>query len=286
MADTMNNRKTDGLLARVSELPPIPQVAQKALELIRDPNSSMTELANLLVMDEALAGLVLRWVNSAYYGLSQQVSTVHQAIVYLGQRTLHSLILAASVASYLNRPAPGYALERGDLWRHSLGMAAGARLLASKFGSQAAEEAYHAGLLSDIGKLAFEVLLRNENTAAPDWNSGSFEEMEQAHFGVDHATLGAELARRWQLPLPLIDAIAHHHQPLKASEGAFLAAVVHVADAAMLMLGVGLGSDGLQYNLDPVVCERLGWSDARLEELAERVLPFIEEADGFIQNRR
>jgi putative nucleotidyltransferase with HDIG domain len=274
------------LIARIGELPPIPQVAQRALELIRDPESSTSDLAGVLAMDEAMSSLVLRWANSAYYGLKYPVSTVQQAVVYLGQRTLHSLILAASVASLLDRPAPGYALGRGELWRHSLGMAAGARILAAKFGSQAAEEAYYAGLLSDIGKLAFEVLLRNVDTSTPDWTAGSFEEMERAHFGIDHTDLGAVLARRWRLPNALVDAIAHHHQPSKASEGAVLAAAVHVADAAMMMLGIGLGSDGLQHTLDPVACERLGWSDARLDELAERVLPFIEEADQFIRNRR
>lgn len=282
----MTKIKAESLIARIGELPPIPQVAQKALELIRDPETSMGELADLLKMDEALSGLVLRWANSPYYGVRQQISTVHQAVVFLGQRTLHSLILAASVASFLERPAPGYQLERGELWRHSLGMAAGARLLAQHFGMQVAEEAYFAGLLSDIGKLALESLLRNVNTAAPEWTAGSFESMEHAHFGINHAALGAEIARRWRLPGILVDAIAHHHNPSAATEGAILAAAVHVADAAMMMMGIGLGSEGLRYSLDPLACKRVGWSDARLDWLAEQVLPFIEEANGIIHNRR
>ncbi len=121
--------KIDLLLNRLGELPPMPAVAQKALSLIRDPDSSMSELATTLSMDQAMTSLVLRWVNSAYYGLKYPVSTVQQAVTYLGQRTLHSLILAASVATLLERPAPGYALDRGELWRHSIGVAAGARLI-------------------------------------------------------------------------------------------------------------------------------------------------------------
>lgn len=276
----------DDLITRVGELPPIPQVAQRALALIRNPESNMAELASVLAMDQAMAGLVLRWANSAYYGLKYPVATVHQAITYLGQRTLHSLILAASVAALLERPAPGYALERGELWRHSIGVAAGARLIAARFGSTAAEEAYHAGLLCDIGKLAFEMLLRNVDTNRADWQEKSFADLESDHFGLDHAALGAELARRWRLPQPLVDAIANHHHPAQAKEGALLAAAVHVADAAMMMLGIGIGRDGLQYPLDATACERVGWTEAGFKDLIDRVVPFIEEADTIIRQRR
>jgi putative nucleotidyltransferase with HDIG domain len=276
----------DDLIKRVGELPPMPQVAQKALDLIRDPKSDMGSVAKILAMDEAMTSLVLRWANSAYYGLKYPVSTVHQAVTYLGYRTLHSLILAASVAAFLERPAPGYALERGDLWRHSIAVAAGARLIAADFGQKIAEEAYHAGLLCDIGKLALEILLRNTNTNLPDWQGQSFNDLESAHFGIDHAALGAELALRWRLPPPLIDAIAHHHHPSQANEGAILAAAVHLADATAMSLGIGLGKDGLQYTVDPIAVERMNWNDKKFSELADRIMPFVEEADEFVRLRR
>lgn len=274
------------LLAQIGELPPIPQVAQRALSLIRSSDSNMTDLANVLRMDEAMASLVLRWANSAYYGLRYPVATVHQAVTYLGQRTLHSLILAASVASLLERPAPGYALDRGELWRHSIGVAAGARLVALKFGHQVSEEAYHAGLLCDIGKLAYEILLRTVNTQTPEWQGKSFEELEKEHFGIDHATLGAEMARRWNLPPKLIDAIAYHHTPSQAEESSLLASAVHIADAAVMSLGIGIGRDGLQYNLDQAACDKMNWSEEKFAELAERIIPFVEEADRYIRQGR
>ncbi|MGB9521285.1 MAG: HDOD domain-containing protein, partial [Anaerolineales bacterium] len=178
----------DILIKRIGELPPMPQVAQRALELIRDPKSDMSDVAKILAMDEAMTSLVLRWANSAYYGLKFPVATVNQAVTYLGYRTLHSLILAASVATLLERPAPGYELERGELWRHSIAVAAGARLIAADYGNKVAEEAYHAGLLCDIGKLALEILLRTANTNQPDWQGLPFVDLEASHFGVDHAT--------------------------------------------------------------------------------------------------
>jgi putative nucleotidyltransferase with HDIG domain len=276
----------DALIQRVGELPPMPQVAQKALAAMRNPDTSMAYLGNLLSVDEAMASLVLRWANSAYYGLKYPVSTVQGAVMYLGQRVLHSLILAASLASTLDKPAPGYNLERGDLWRHSIGVAAGARLVAQKFGNQVAEEAYHAGLLCDIGKLAFEILLRDVDLSAPELQKMSFADLEMALFGIDHAALGAEMAHRWNLPQPLTSSIAYHHRPSLAPGNHVLVDSVHIADAAMMMLGIGIGKDGLQYPLDPASVQRMGWADAQFNDLIDRVIPFIEEADKFIRLRK
>ncbi len=276
----------DRLISRMGELPPMPQVAQKALSLIRDPQSNMSELARVLALDEAMTSLVLRWVNSAYYGLKYPVPTVQQAVALLGQKTVHGLILAASMASLLDQPAPGYGLDRGELWRHSIGTAAGARIIASQFSKQAGDEAYHAGLLCDIGKLAFEVLLRGIDINIPEWQGRPFEELEVLHFGVDHATLGAEIARRWGLPANLVTAIAYHHNPAVVKENTQLVDAVHLANAAMMMLGVGIGRDGLQYRIDPIAVARMRWDDANFNDILERVIPFIDEADNFIRLRR
>jgi putative nucleotidyltransferase with HDIG domain len=277
----MQKPSLNELLNRVGELPPMPAVAQRALALIRDPNSNMASLAGVLAMDGAMTGLVLRWANSAYFGLKFPVTTVQQAVVYLGHKVLHSLILAASMAAVLDRPAPGYGLERGELWRHSIAVAAGARLVAAPYGSQVAEEAYHAGLLCDVGKLAFDGLLRGVELGAPEWQGRSFSDLEIAFFGVDHATLGAALAQRWNLPAGLIEAIAYHHRPSLAN-GKLLVDAVHLADAATMMLGIGLGRDGLQYSLDPAACARLNWDEAKLNQLLDRVVPFVQETDQFL----
>jgi putative nucleotidyltransferase with HDIG domain len=206
--------------------------------------------------------------------------------VYLGHGAIQSLVLAASISAFLERPVPGYALDRGELWKHSVGVAAGARLITLKFGAQIAEEAYSAGLLADIGKLVLEVALRDADLSAPEYQSRSFADLELDFFGIDHAALGAEMARRWHLPAHLVEAIACHHRPAQADAGGLLAAAVHVADGAMMMLGVGLGRDGLQYPLDPQACARLGWSEAQLPELLDRVLPLLSEAETFVQPAR
>ncbi len=272
----------DELIKQVGDLPPLPQVAQKALNLIRNPKSNMDDLANVLVMDQGLTSTVLRWVNSSYYGLASPVSTVQQAVVYLGQNTIQSLVLAASVSTFLYKPVPGYELDRGDLWKHSIGIATGAQWLTKKFGSDISEEAYHAGLLCDIGKLAFEVILRNVDTNKINWQGRSFNELEVEIFGIDHARMGAEMAKRWNLPEGLQRAIEFHHHPVLAGEYVLLASAVHLADAALMMLGISLGKDGLRYELDPVALATLGINEDQFTSAFDQMSQAIEAAEKFI----
>ena len=83
------------LIRRLGELPPAPQVAQKALKVIKDPNSNMTDLARVMSLDQAMAAMVLHWANSAYFSPNHTVSTIQQAVSFLGHVTVRSLILTA-----------------------------------------------------------------------------------------------------------------------------------------------------------------------------------------------
>lgn len=282
--EPVHSLTVEDALNRIGELPPLPAAAYKALELIRNPRSDANDLAKVLSMDQALAGLVLRWANSAFFGLRYPVTTVHQAIVYLGNGTVQNLVIAASVASLFNRPVPGYGLERGSLWKHAIGMAAAARLAGAKLGKAAAEEAYNAALLADIGKLAYELLLRDAELARPEWQTLPFEQLETRCFGLNHADLGAEMARRWNLPERLVTAIQYHHNPNAVPEADMrnLVAAVYTADTAVGMLGIGLGKDGLQYQLEPGVLERIGLDEKGFESLMLQVMPLVQEAEQFL----
>jgi putative nucleotidyltransferase with HDIG domain len=215
--------------------------------------------------------------------MENRVATVQQAIVVLGLTTVQELILAHSMADRLNKPMPGYELNRGDLWHHAVGTAIGAKLISRERGLKINDEAYFAGLLCDIGKLVFEKLLRNTDTSQPAWAHQPFQEMELATFGMDHAMLGAEMARRWQLPDHLVATIAYHHNPEEAPPAHLsLVSAVHVADAAMMMMGVGLGIDGLQYKLDLEALKRLRMDEQDLSILVEKISDQLTHAKELI----
>jgi putative nucleotidyltransferase with HDIG domain len=273
---------TEQLIDEASNLPPFPQAAQKALALIRNPEVNPASLAQVIGADQVLTAHMLRWANSAYYGLEKRVVTVQQAIVILGLDVIQELIMTHSVSVHLNSAVPGYDLQPGELWQHALGTAIGAKLISKQQHLHIDEEAYFAGLLCDIGKLVFEKLLRKINVNQSELEQHSFLELERANFGIDHAILGAEIARRWQLPEDLVDAIAFHHEPQAARSHQTLVATIHVADVSMMMLGVGIGIDGLRYPLEAGALKRLEMTEKDLFYLVERVTEQLTQIKDLI----
>jgi len=273
------------LVKRIGDLPPIPMAAEAALAVIRNPRSGMVELAEVLSLDQALSSLVVRWANSAYFGLVRPISTVREAVVYLGYQAVQSLILGGSISALLERPVPGYGLERGELWKHSIAVAAGTRLIVQKKAPQQAEEGYLAGLLCDIGKLAMDVLLQEVDPLARPRDQ-SFEEMERELFGFDHAQMGAEIAKKWNLPPQLIDAIAFHHSPSTAEGESLLVDAVHASDCAAALMGIGVGLEGAETMLDAGALERVGLEDKTYFELMGRIGPLVREAEDFLECKR
>jgi putative nucleotidyltransferase with HDIG domain len=269
-------------LQEASTLPPIPQTAQKALAIIRDPATNAADLADILASDQVLAARVLRWANSAYYGMENRIVTVRQAIMILGMNVVQQLVMASSVSDQMNRPLPGYGLERGELWHHALGTAVGAQLISKQHGLKIDQEAYYAGLLCDIGKLIFEKHLCEIEWDKTVWERRSFLEMERTSFGIDHAILGSELARHWQLPEELVTAISFHHEPKRAARHQALVAAVHLADISMKVLGIGVGVDGLSYPLEPEALTMLDMSWDDLFALSEQVREHLTRAKELI----
>jgi HD-like signal output (HDOD) protein len=273
-----NSESIDKLINQVKKLPPLPQIAHKTLALLRDPKSNMSEIASLIGKDQMMTSTVLSWANSAHYGVPHKVTTVHQAIMYLGQVTVQTIVFNACMATYLNRPLPGYGLERGDLWKHSIGVAAGARLIVAKYGKTVSEEAYFSGLLCDIGKLAFDVALRETDLDTPTWQDRPFEQTEKEVFGINHAALGSQIAQSWMLPTSICHAITFHHEPSKAEKDiGVITSAVHIADLATMMMGLGLGRDGLLYTPDPKAFEILDFRETDLPILLDKISEYIHE---------
>jgi putative nucleotidyltransferase with HDIG domain len=167
-----------------------------------------------------------------------------------------------------------------------MGTAVGARWISRRQRLNVDEEAYFAGLLCDIGKLIFSNLLQEQKVEQTDRDGRSFLEIERANFGIDHAMLGAEIARQWQLPENLVTAIAYHHEPQSASDHQSLVAAIHIADVSMMILGIGIGIDGLRYPLEENTLKLtgMGWED--LFRLTEEVTMELTHTKGLIYSDR
>lgn len=234
----------------IINLPTLPTVVAKMIELIDDPKSSARSLSRIIRTDQVLTARILRLANSAYYGFPNPISSINLAIVVLGFDTIRNLGLSVAVISRLARASSDEELlDYTRFWEHSAAVAVASRMLARMHGFRAMEsEAFVAGLIHDIGK----VILSQYQTANYSKclhlvaDEGiSLAEAEQRVFGVTHAEVGGWLAGRWNLPDTLTEAIRLHHIPLAAKVRPELTAIVHFADILTRAARVGSGGDPL-----------------------------------------
>lgn len=274
------------LPAALRQIPPLPQVAVRAMEMIRDPGTPRTALAQVLSLDQAMTGRFLRAVNSAYYGLPRRITSLDEAIGMLGYERVHEVVMAAAANHYLTQPLPAYELEGGMLWQHAVAVATGSEWIARRRGIAPHSEAYVAGLLHDVGKLALDIMLhhRAEWSHAGDdaGDAEAWTAVERHVTGHDHPELGAAIARSWNLPDRVVEAIACHHDPSAATLDARLAAAVHVANAAALMAGIGLGVDGLRYVLDARSVACLEWGEDDTVHLMDEMQVAVVKAEAIL----
>jgi len=234
---------------RVSELPPLPKAALRALQTVRKEDVSLETVAAALDCDASLTARVLRLANSPFYGVPGRVATARAAAQVLGRRTLESVLTLASVAGQLDKPrsrcfdAPAY-------WRHSLATAIAARALAKEAGLDE-DQTFVAALLHDIGLLAMSVYFPDELdallTAARDRDM-TLCAVEQQQSLTPHALVGSWIATHWNFPAGVAQAIAAHHAPKDAGA---IAVCIHVANAIAHALDLANLEQELVPDVDP-----------------------------------
>jgi len=221
----------DALLDEVITLPSMPDTLGRITKLVNDPNCSLGDVAKAVSSDPAIALKTLRLVNSAYYGLGQQVATVEHAVVLLGLKVIKNLALTATVFATIRGSAELFL-------RHCIGCGVAMKVLAENgplSGHLAfADEAFVYGLLHDIGKVILEEYLPSEYDQvrrAVQERAIPWHEAEEEVIGADHAALGARLAEKWKLAAPMSNAIAGHHNLEQCSpDYRILAAHLTIAD--------------------------------------------------------
>jgi HD-like signal output (HDOD) protein/ActR/RegA family two-component response regulator len=226
---------TDGAIREIvgglDKLPSEPETYFALTNALGRPEIGLADVAAIVERDGAMSAKVLQLVNSAYFGTSHSVSSIRQAVTYLGADLLRGLALTAHVFSAADPIAvPGFSLV--SLQRHALATG----LLARKFlgSSPRAAEAFTAAVVHDVGKIVLAVGMPVEYSAirAEAAATGAGEvEIEERVLGVTHAEIGAYLLGIWGLPFPIVEAVAHHHRPARVQEGnCELLVAVHAAN--------------------------------------------------------
>jgi putative nucleotidyltransferase with HDIG domain len=238
----MSQNELGKLIARVGDLPAMPIIAVRIMNMIGDPRTSAHQLQDMISRDQALTAKVLKIANSAMFGVSRDITTLSHAIVILGFSTIRSIVLAASSKAIYSRGPSSRMFSTKLLWEHSLASAVVARRTTELVGSIDTEKAFIAALLHDIGKSVLNVNFSEQYQEVIEevYNgAGDFIPIEQQLMGFDHTQVGALVLRKWNLSPELEEAVLHHHSPLHAEHNQRLTAIVAFSNDLANKLGIG-----------------------------------------------
>jgi putative nucleotidyltransferase with HDIG domain len=275
--ETDNQEMMDKILAGVDELPPMPEVVFKAQRLLADPDSSPKELATILETDQSIAARVLQMANSAFYGMSGRVSSIQHAALVLGYKNLSEIITAAGVQKSLQKKLPGYGFESEDLWRHSLSVAFGAKIIASRRNPDLEMVAHTAGLVHDVGKIILDPFVAETKATFDSFlleEENTYLGAEKQILGFNHAEVAAEVCQKWSIPEVISSAIRYHHSPSCTSE-VELAFILHMADYIALMSGDGYADDEHLYELEAGTMDYLNFEQSDVSDLTLELMESV-----------
>lgn len=214
------------IIERYENIPAMPNIIVKALAIIKDDNSGIKELSDIVSYDQALATKILKLVNSAYYGFPSQITSITKGLALIGMVQGKNLIIATAMKPMLTTR------DGKDLWKHAIKCAVACEYIAREHNVMDPSEAFAMGFLHDIGKV---VLMRHNPLKCQEIKERverlNMDELqlEEREFGMTHVDIGVGLARKWQLPIVLINSIKYHHNPLSSSMPQ-VAGLVYIAD--------------------------------------------------------
>lgn len=275
----MKQTKLLNILTKVKSFPSMPGAAEKLLKMLDNPDMTAAQIEQILRYDPGLTANLLKLTNSAYFGLPCKVGSVGQAVVLLGWKRLIQLVMASCVNAIMGKPVPGYDLPAGELWRHSIAVSVAAEDLAKELKISAPENIFTAALLHDVGKLVLGSFVKEdlEEIEIEASRGISFELAEHMVLGTNHAEIGAQILKSWSFPPALVNAVRWHHDPDSAGKTDTLVDIVHVANILCLMIGIGVGREGLCYKPSPLATKRLGLKTNDLEMVASRTLQYVDD---------
>jgi putative nucleotidyltransferase with HDIG domain len=272
----------------LQDLPSLPAVVVRVMQTINDPTTSATDLNRLISTDQALAGKILRLVNSSYYGFPRKITTITHAIVILGFSTVRNLTTSLGVVSGFDPGNSFTALDRELFWSHSVATACAASLVARRKNASAKvlEEVFIGGLLHDIGKLFLDQYFPDQYAIAVKLARAaniSIWEAEKTALGIGHVLIGKRVAEKWNLPPSLTAMISLHHQTAYAKEYTEIVSIVHAADYLARKVKIGDAGDNIVPAIADEVQQWLHFTPEVWETLEKETMQKYESSSDFLR---
>ncbi len=242
-------------------LPEIPSIVFELNEVIANPLSSAEDIAQVVHRSPSLTALLLKIVNSPFYGFPSKIDKISLAVTLIGTREISGLALGISIISLFNK-IPKEILSMHSFLRHSLACGIISRILAAHKNIPQTEQLFVSGLLHDLGRLILYSYFPEEslNILSRARSSDTLLYLqENDHLGCNHTHVVKQLLQRWKLPMVLENNVFFHHSPREAQQPV-PATLVHLADIITNGLGIGTSGERFVPPLDPAAWENLGLS--------------------------
>jgi putative nucleotidyltransferase with HDIG domain len=273
---------------QLGRLPTLPASYYRVVQLANRETSSAVDFEEAMKPDPALTANVLRLANSALFGVPRSISSIRHAVAMLGTRRVVQAALGAAMGRVVPDELPGYGMDAGEYWRHSVAVAVYTSRLAQELKYKDQGEAFTAGLLHDIGKLMVGIFLAENLDGVLQkvrLENNIFVTAEELVLGVDHAKVGELVASKWQLPSAIAHVVRYHHEPSAAEEDQALVDMVHVADCLAHSVGFGTDVGELSRSIDESSMVRLGLATRQLEAIASEALLEIDDLAKRLANK-
>jgi len=233
MRDVLSNQSLKTVISGMRSIPTLPTLYGELTDSLRSEEPSLTQIARIISKDVGMAAKILQLANSAFVGASGHVSSLVQALALIGTENVRTLVLSVHVFSQFDGQSK-VAARLPEIWDHSVAVSSLAQRIATCENSPKGlvEESFTAGLLHDIGKVILLVEMPEEYCEIFESGSRRGDGRERAQLGCTHGEVGAYLMSIWGIPLPVVQAVAFHHQPSQTKETHFSSlTAVHAANA-------------------------------------------------------
>ena len=288
--DTIDEQRLAVIRDYIDRMPSLSTTVTKVLEICNKPNTSPNDLNRVISLDPVLTGNVLKLINSAYYSLPNQITSLGRAIIMLGINTVKNLALSTAILGTLKDSGQLKSLPIDTYWTHCLGVGVTAKAIAvlKKIPLTQQEEFFVAGLLHDLGKVALNNCFSEDYGQAlslADLEQGPLYRAEKTMLGLDHALVGQIIAEKWQFSNAISQAITFHHRPTDAAkEKRSMVAIVSLANVYINVYGHGFAGDGYPGVMElREALELVGIEWSNLQQLNEKVVSEIDKARIFLE---
>jgi len=267
-------------------LPEIPNIVFELNEVIADPLSSANDIARVVNRSPSLTAVLLKIVNSSFYGFPSRIDKVSLAVTLIGTREISSLALGISILATFKK-IPKEFLDMYAFLKHSLACGIVSRILAAHKNLPQTEQLFVSGLLHDLGRLVMYIHFPKEARhllARCNQSDKLLYQEERDFLGCDHSEIGRQLMKQWKLPLTLENNVFYHHKP-SAAQFPETAAIVHLADVLINALGIGSSGERFVPPLDAAAWELLQLSPSCFELILKQATHQFFALESILDNR-